>query len=81
VAGSGIEVMDSGFRVMGSGFRPERGTSEPIGLQSFNPYMKLNGTVLNRGGIFKDNIPGIEDFRNLNIQAPNPKEISNSNIQ
>jgi hypothetical protein len=27
--------------------------------------MQLNGTVLNRRVIFKNNIPGIENFRNL----------------
>jgi hypothetical protein len=43
--------------------------------------MKLNGTVLDRRAIFRDNIPGVEDFRNLNSQAPNLKEIPNSNIQ
>jgi hypothetical protein len=43
--------------------------------------MKLNGTVLNRGVIFKDNIPGIEVFRNPKSQAPNIKEIQIFNIQ
>jgi hypothetical protein len=43
--------------------------------------MKLNGTVLNRREILRDNIPGIKDFRNLKSQAPNIKEIQNFNIQ
>ena len=36
--------------------------------------MKLNDTVLDRRAIFRDNISGVEDFRNL-------KEIPNSNNQ
>jgi hypothetical protein len=40
------------------------------GLQSFNPRIKLNGTILDRRVILRDNIPGIEDFRNLKSQAP-----------
>jgi hypothetical protein len=43
--------------------------------------MKLNDTVLDRRAIFRDNISGVEDFRNLNFQAPNLKEIPNSNNQ
>jgi hypothetical protein len=51
--------------------------------------MKLNGTVLDRMVILRDNIPGIEDFRNLKSQAPRQKnggqanfnEIKNFNIQ
>jgi hypothetical protein len=51
--------------------------------------MKLNGTVLDRMVIYRDNIPGIEDFRNLKSQAPrqknggqaNFKKIPNFNIQ
>ena len=45
------------------------------------PYMKLDGTVLDRRVIFKDTIPGIEVFRNIKSQAPNSKEIPNVNIQ
>jgi hypothetical protein len=41
--------------------------------------MKLNGTVRNRRGILRDNIPDIEDFRNLKSQAPNFNEIPNVN--
>jgi hypothetical protein len=40
--------------------------------------MKLNGSVLDKRAIFKDTISGVEDFRNLNFQAPNLKEIPNS---
>jgi hypothetical protein len=43
--------------------------------------MKLNDTVLDRKAIFRDNISGVEDFRNLNFQAPNLKEMPNSNNQ
>jgi hypothetical protein len=43
--------------------------------------MKLNGSVLYRRAIFRDNIPGIEVTRNLKSQAPNIKEIQNFNIQ
>ncbi|MGD8721132.1 MAG: hypothetical protein PVG46_04970, partial [Desulfobacterales bacterium] len=59
------------------------------GLQSFNPRMKLNGTVLNRKVIFRDTIPGIEVFRNVKSLSPrqkkggqaNSNEIPNVNIQ
>ena len=43
--------------------------------------MKLNGTVLNGRVIFRDNVPGIVVIINLKSQAPNIKEIPNSNIQ
>jgi hypothetical protein len=46
-----------------------------------SPCMKLNGTVLNRRVIFRDNVPGIVVIRNLKSQVPNIKEIPNSNIQ
>ena len=39
--------------------------------------MRLNGTIPNRKVIYKDSIPGIEDFRNVKFQAPNTKEIPN----
>jgi hypothetical protein len=35
--------------------------------------MKLNGTVINKKGIHKDDIQGIEDVRNLKDQAPKYK--------
>jgi hypothetical protein len=43
--------------------------------------MKLNGTIPNRKVIFRDTIPGIEDFRNTKFRAPNSNEIPNVNIQ
>jgi hypothetical protein len=50
-------------------------------MGAVNAYMKLNGTVLVRRAIFRDTISDVGDFRNLNFQAPNLKEIQNSNIQ
>jgi len=41
-------------------------------VQGFIPIRKV---------IFKDTIPAIGVFRNLNFQAPNAKEIPNANIQ
>jgi hypothetical protein len=37
------------------------------------------GFIPIRRVIIRDTIPGIGVFRNLNFQAPNPKEIPNSN--
>jgi hypothetical protein len=73
------------FKVQGLGFKV-------YGLFFFldsTSLMKLNGTVLNVMVILKDNIPGIENFRNLKSQAPRQKkggqanvnEIPNFNIQ
>jgi hypothetical protein len=65
------------FKVQGLGFKV-------YGLFFFldsTSLMKLNGTVLNVMVILKDNIPGIENFRNLKSQAPNSNEIPNFNIQ
>jgi hypothetical protein len=61
------------WSLIGSAFR-----AEPL-----NPelLMKLNGTVLERRAIFRDNISGVEDFRNLNFQATNLKEIPNPKFQ
>ena len=42
--------------------------------------MKLNGTIPNRKVIFRDTLPGIEEFRNLKFQALNSKEIPNVKI-
>jgi hypothetical protein len=42
-------------------------------IYTVNPYMKLNGTVANKRGIHRDDIPGIEDVRNLKYQAPKYK--------
>jgi hypothetical protein len=58
----------------GVGFEPEARADR-------NPYMKLNGTIPNKKVIFRDTIPGVEDFRNLKFQAPNSNEILNFNIQ
>jgi hypothetical protein len=71
LAKAGLRVQ--GFRVPGSGFNEE--------LISINPYMKFNGTVLDRRAIFRDTISNVGDFRNLKSQAPNVKKSSNDNIQ
>jgi hypothetical protein len=42
--------------------------------------MKLNGTVRKRMGILRDNIPGIEGFRNLKSQAPRQKDSGQASV-
>jgi hypothetical protein len=43
--------------------------------------MKLNGTIPNREVIYRDTIPDIKIFRNVNFQAPNSDEIRPLGIQ
>jgi hypothetical protein len=45
------------------------------------PRMKLNGTIPNRKVIFRDTLPGLEEFRNLKFQVPISNEFPNVNIQ
>jgi hypothetical protein len=63
------------------GFKGSKGSGLKEGLQSFNPYMKLNGTIPNKKIIIKNTLLGIEVFRNLKSQAPNSKKIPYFNIQ
>jgi hypothetical protein len=79
-AGGKCDVLGSGFWVQRSESRVQ-GTVFKEGLQSYNPRMKLTGTIPNREVIFRETIPGIEVFRNLKSEAPNSKEIPNVNVQ